>query len=169
GRPRAVHLAGQLAAAGVHDAVRRVRHPDIRGGAAAAGRQRSGQFLLAAGTRHHGVADADSGARARRAALAVDRGCGPPPARLAAGAAVAVKFPRQFAAVVLTVAVIVGLGLLCAHVAGDGPDPGSALRRPPSHAALVRLERAKAGRITVRADNGIRLANAGDLVKTGMT
>jgi len=80
-----------------------------------------------------------------------------------------VKFPRQFAAVVLTVAVIVGLGLLCAHVAGDGPDPGSALRRPPSHAALVRLERAKAGRITVRADNGIRLANAGDLVKTGMT
>jgi len=78
-----------------------------------------------------------------------------------------VKFPRQFAAVVLTVAVIVGLGLLCAHVAGDGPDPGSALR-PPAHAALVRLERAKAGRIAVRADNGIRLANAGDLVKTGM-
>src|SRR5580693_2067226 len=36
-RPRAVRLAGQPAAATVHDAVHRVRHPDIRGGVAETG------------------------------------------------------------------------------------------------------------------------------------
>ena len=58
------------------------------------GDQPSGQLLLAADARHHGHADADPGARPRRAALAVDRGRGPPFRRLASGA-IAVKFVRQ--------------------------------------------------------------------------
>lgn len=78
------------------------------------------------------------------------------------------KFPRQLAAAAATVAVIVGLGLLCAHVAGGGPDPGHALRQPSPRAALVRPERLKTGRLGDRADNGFQLANAGDLIKTGM-
>ena len=90
-------------------------------------------------------------------------------ARLAAGTAVAVKFPGELAAVVLTGWRSSSALACCARMSpGTARILGSALRRPPSHAALVRLERAKAGRITVRADNGIRLANAGDLVKTGM-
>src|SRR5512146_2826837 len=123
-RPRAVHLAGQPAAAGVHDAVYRLRHPDIRGGAAATGDRPFAQFLLAAGTRHHGDADADPRAHPRGDALAVDHRCGPPFRRLASGA-VTVRFLRHLTAVVLVVAVIVGLGMLWAHASGGGTGAGS--------------------------------------------
>src|ERR1700677_4015930 len=112
-RPRAVRLAGQPAAA-VHDALHRVRRPDIRGGAAGTGDHSSGQLFLAADARHYGDADADPRAHPRRAGLAVDRGRGPPVRRLTSGT-VTVKFVRHLTAVVLTVAVIVGLGMLWAH------------------------------------------------------
>ena len=47
----------------------------------------------------------------------MDRGRGPPFHRLASGAGT-VKFLRHLAAVVLVVAVIVGLGMLWAHASG---------------------------------------------------
>jgi hypothetical protein len=127
-RARAVCLAGQPAAATVHGAVHRVRHPDIRSGATGTGDHPSGQLLLAADARHHGDADTDPRAHPRRAGMAVDRRRDPPLRRLSSGT-VTVKFLRHLAAVVLVVAVIVGLGLLWAHISG-----GSNIRR-----ALLRI------------------------------
>jgi hypothetical protein len=76
-----------------------------------------------------------------------------------------VKFLRQLAAVVLVVTVIVGLGMLWAHASG-----GSSLRRPPSREALLRLEQVKeqikAGLIRVHTDNGLNLADIGNLIRT---
>ena len=73
------------------------------------------------------------------------------------------KFVRQLAAVVLAVAVIVGLGMLWAHASGGG----SGLTRPPSREAALRLGgEAKAGVITVQSDNGFHLADTGDLIRT---
>ena len=76
------------------------------------------------------------------------------------------KFFRHLAAVVLAVAVIVGLGMLWAHACGGGTGSGSALRRMPSHAALLRLEQVKAGVIRVDSGNGFHLADTGDLIRT---
>jgi hypothetical protein len=76
-----------------------------------------------------------------------------------------VKFLRHLTAVVLAVAVIVGLGMIWAHASG-GPGPGQA----PSHEALLRLEhikeQIKTGVIRVRPDNGFHLADTGDLIRT---
>ena len=56
------------------------------------------------------------------------------------------KFLRHLTAVVLAVAVIVGLGMLWAHASGDGTSIGSGFG--------------------VRSDNGFHLADTGDLIRT---
>jgi hypothetical protein len=82
-----------------------------------------------------------------------------------------VKFLRHLAAVVLVVAVIVGLGMLWAHASGgSGAGIGSGIRQAPSREALLRLERVreqiKAGVIRVHSDNGFNLAETGNLIRT---
>jgi hypothetical protein len=76
-----------------------------------------------------------------------------------------VKFLRQLAAVVLVVAVIVGIGMLWAHTSG-----GAGPRRAPSPEALQRLEQIKeqikTGVIRVHSDNGFHLADTGNLIRT---
>jgi hypothetical protein len=76
-----------------------------------------------------------------------------------------VKFLRHLTAVVLAVAVIVGLGMLWAHASG-GPGP----RQAPSHEALLRPEQIKeqieTGVIRVHSDNGFHLADTGNLIRT---
>jgi hypothetical protein len=55
-----------------------------------------------------------------------------------------VKFLRQFAAVLLAVAVIVGVGLLWAHLAGGGTGTaGHEIARVPSSGAVQRLRHLK--------------------------
>ena len=76
------------------------------------------------------------------------------------------KFLRHLAAVLLAVAVIVGLGMLWAHASGGGTGIGSGLRRPPSHEALLRLEQIKAGVIRVHSGSGFHLADTGNLIRT---
>ena len=75
------------------------------------------------------------------------------------------KFLRHLAAVVLAVAVIVGLGMLWAHASG-----GTVPRQAPSPEALLRLEQInkqiKTGVIRVRSDNGFHLADTGNLIRT---
>jgi hypothetical protein len=75
-----------------------------------------------------------------------------------------VKFLRQLAAVVLTVAVIVALGMLWAHASGSGTGSGSVLRRPPSREAVLRI---KGGAIRGDSDNGFHLADTSNLIQTG--
>ena len=75
------------------------------------------------------------------------------------------KFFRHLAAVVLAVAVIVGLGMLWAHACG-GTGSGSGLGQAPSHEALLRLEQGKADVIRVHSGNGFHLADTGDLSRT---
>jgi len=72
-----------------------------------------------------------------------------------------VKFLRHLTAVVLAVAVIVGLGMLWAHASG-GPGP----RQAPSHEALLRPEQIKARVIRIHSDNGFHLADTGNLIRT---
>jgi hypothetical protein len=76
-----------------------------------------------------------------------------------------VKFLRHLAAVVLAVAVIVGLGMLWAHTSG-----GSGPRQAPSPEAVLRLRQikgqVKGGVIRVRSDNGFNLADTGNLIRT---
>jgi len=76
-----------------------------------------------------------------------------------------VKFLRHLAAVVLVVAVVVGLGMLWAHASGR-TGPGQA----PSPAAVLRLEHVKeqiqTGVIRVHSDNGFNLADTGNLIRT---
>ena len=67
------------------------------------------------------------------------------------------RFLRQFAAVVLTVAVIVGLGMLWAHDSGSGGGIGGGLRQAPIRAGVIR----------VQSDNGFNLADTSDLIRTG--
>ena len=78
------------------------------------------------------------------------------------------KFLRHLAAVVLAVALIVGLGMLWAHASSTGT--GSGPGRAPSGEALVRLERIKeqikAGVIRVHSGNGFNLADTGNLIRT---
>jgi hypothetical protein len=77
-----------------------------------------------------------------------------------------VRFLRHLAAVALVVAVIVGLGMLWAHASGAGDGIGGGLRRVPSREALVRLEQVRAGVISVRSDDGLDLADTGNLIRT---
>ena len=72
------------------------------------------------------------------------------------------KFPRHLAAVVLAVAVIIGLGMLWAHASGGGSGP----RRAPSREALLRMQQIRAGVIGVRSDNGFNIADTGNLIRT---
>jgi hypothetical protein len=76
-----------------------------------------------------------------------------------------VRFLRHSIAVVLVVAVIVGLGMLWAHASGS-TGAGRDLRRVPSREALVRLGQAKAGVIGVRPDDGFHLGDTGNLIRT---
>ena len=75
------------------------------------------------------------------------------------------KFLRHLTAVVLAVAVIVGLGMLWAHASG-----GAGHRQAPSHEALLRpeqiMEQIKTGVIRVQADDGFHLADTGNLIWT---
>jgi hypothetical protein len=77
-----------------------------------------------------------------------------------------VKFLRHLAAVVLTVAVVVGLGLLWAHASGGGTGIGGALRQAPPPEVLRRAGQIKAGVIRVFSDNGFDLADTQDLIRT---
>jgi hypothetical protein len=72
-----------------------------------------------------------------------------------------VKFLRHLTAAVLTVAVIVGLGMLWAHASGGGTGVGSGIRQAPSGRALLRLQQ-----IRVQSDNGFNLADSNDLIRT---
>ena len=78
------------------------------------------------------------------------------------------KFLRHLTAVVLVVAVIVGLGMVWAHVSGTGV--GSGARQVPSRETLLRREQIgdqiKAGVIRVHSDNGFNLADTGNLIRT---
>lgn len=76
------------------------------------------------------------------------------------------KFLRHLTAVVLVVAVIVGLGMLWAHASGGGTGTSVGLRRAPSRAAVLRLEQVRAGVITVHSDDGLNLADASNLSRT---
>ncbi len=75
------------------------------------------------------------------------------------------KFLRHLAAVVLAVAVIVGLGMLWAHASGGGGP-----RQAPSPEALLRLkqfkEQIKTGVIRVHSASGFHLADTGNLIRT---
>jgi hypothetical protein len=73
-----------------------------------------------------------------------------------------VKFLRHLAAVAAVVAVIVGLGLLWAHVSGVG----SGLGQVPSREALLRLAQVKAGAIRLHSDNGFQLGDSSNLIRT---
>jgi len=77
-----------------------------------------------------------------------------------------VKFLLHLTAVVLAVAVIIGLGMLWAHASGAGTGVGSGPRRAPSREALQPLGQIKAGVSKVHSDNGFHLADAGDLIRT---
>jgi uncharacterized membrane protein len=77
-----------------------------------------------------------------------------------------VKFLRHLSAVVLAVAVIVGLGMLWAHACGGGV--GNGLARAPSQEALLRVEQVKAGVIRAQSGVGFHLADAGDLIRSSM-
>ena len=76
------------------------------------------------------------------------------------------KFLRHLAAVVLVVAVIVGLGVLWAHASGGGAGIGSGFKQVPSHQALLRIRQIKAGVIRLQPDDGIHLADTGNLIRT---
>jgi hypothetical protein len=79
-----------------------------------------------------------------------------------------VKFLRHLTAVVLTVAVIVGLGMLWAHTSGGGGTSiGSGPGPAPSRQVLLRLEQIKAGVIKVTpSGDGFHLADTRNLIRT---
>ncbi len=77
------------------------------------------------------------------------------------------RFLRHLTAVVLTVAVVVGLGMLWAHAAGGGTGGGSALSRVRAGEAPPRLKEIRAGVIRVRPDSGFHFADTADLIQTG--
>lgn len=76
------------------------------------------------------------------------------------------KFLRHLAAVVLTVGIVVGLGMLWAHAGGGGTGASGVLRRAPSGEAIQRLKDIRAGVIRVRPGNAFHLADPGDLIRT---
>ena len=75
------------------------------------------------------------------------------------------RFARHLAAVVAVVAVIVGLGLLWAHLDGGGTG-ASALRQAPPGAVVRRMELIKAGAVAVHSDTGFQLGNTQNLIRT---
>ncbi len=75
------------------------------------------------------------------------------------------KFLRHLTAIMLVVAVIVGLGMLWAHASG-GTGTGSSLRRAPSSEAVLPLEQAQGRVMRVHSDDGLHLADTGDLIRT---
>lgn len=75
------------------------------------------------------------------------------------------KFLRHLTAVVLVVAVIVGLGMLWAHTSGGGTGVGRPEHLPPRAVAL-RMQQIKAGVIRVQSGNGVNPADTGDLIRT---
>ena len=75
------------------------------------------------------------------------------------------KFLRHLGAVLLVVAVIVGLGMLWAHASGGGTSNGTVGRALP-RAEVRRLEQVRAGVITVHSDDGPDFADASDLIRT---
>jgi hypothetical protein len=77
-----------------------------------------------------------------------------------------VKFLRQFAAVVLVVAVIVGLGMLWAHASGGGTGHGDSLRRSLPPQAVQRMNEIKAGVIPGQRDDGFQFGNSQNLIRT---
>jgi hypothetical protein len=82
-----------------------------------------------------------------------------------------VKFLRHLTAVVLVVAVIVGLGMLWAHASGGGPGMSAGPGQAPSAGALLRLKDIEGGVIRVRPVTGfhlsaVNLADTGDLIRT---
>jgi hypothetical protein len=77
-----------------------------------------------------------------------------------------VRFLRHLAAVLLVVAVIVGLGMLWAHASGGGSGIGSVIRRAPPPQVLQRLKQIRAGAIRVQSGNGLQLSNTGNLIRT---
>ncbi len=74
------------------------------------------------------------------------------------------KFLRRLAAVVLVVAVIVGLGMLWAHASGGGTGAGHLEKTP--RAVILRMQQIKDGVVRVQSDNGLNLADTGDLIRT---
>ncbi len=76
------------------------------------------------------------------------------------------KFLRHLTAVVLVVAVVVGLGMLWAHVSGGGAGAGTGLRRAPSREALLRLQQIKASVIRTPPDSGFHLGDTSNLIRT---
>lgn len=78
------------------------------------------------------------------------------------------KFLRQLSAVLLAVAVIVGLGMLWAHASGGGTGVGSSLGRASARETLLRVEQIKADVIRTHAGNGFHLVDTGDLIRTCM-
>ncbi len=76
------------------------------------------------------------------------------------------KFLRHLTAVVLTVAVVVALGMLWAHVSGGGTGAGSVIRRAPAPQALPQIRQIRDGVIAVRPDDGFHLGDTGDLIRT---
>lgn len=75
------------------------------------------------------------------------------------------KFLRRLAGVVLVVAVIVGLGMLWAHASGGGTGAGHLGKTPP-RAVILRMQQLKDGVVRVQSDNGLNLADTGDLIRT---
>ncbi len=89
------------------------------------------------------------------------------------------KFARNLSAVVFTVAVTIGLGLLWAHAygGGTGTGPGSSTGpgagtgpgngRIPPRVALMRLGHGKAaGLMQARSSGGFQIADASNLIRT---
>ena len=82
------------------------------------------------------------------------------------------KFVRHLTAVVLVVAVIVGVGMLWAHASGGSAGIGAGPRVPPPE-ALLRLKHIKGGVIGARPVTGFHLspfdlAETGNLIRTCM-
>ena len=77
------------------------------------------------------------------------------------------KFLRHLAAVVLAVAVIVGLGMLWAHASGGtgtGPERCSPRTRPSC--GWSRSRAGQGGVVRVHSDRGFNLADTGNLIRT---
>ena len=83
------------------------------------------------------------------------------------------KFVRHLTAVVLVVAVIVGVGMLWAHASGGSAGIGAGPRQAPPPEALLRLKHIKGGVIGARPVTGFHLspfdlADTGNLIRTCM-
>jgi hypothetical protein len=75
-----------------------------------------------------------------------------------------VKFIRQFAIVVLVVAIIVAGAVVWAHASGTS---GASLRVPPPR-VLEKFARIRANELGGRPDTGLHLSNTNNLIRTGL-